>query len=64
MKRTTGTTKSAKVKHGQTRRIVYRPRRYDLVADPFDATVSAEAAPEPIFDRVTGPFAGAFEEDL
>ncbi len=48
-----------------TRRLVYRPRRYDLagLADPFDATVAIEpAAPEPVFDRVTGPF--ACDEDV
>ena len=55
--------RAAKAKRGQTRRIVYRPRRYDVVADPFVATSEAPA-PEPIFDRVTGPFAAFFEEDL
>jgi len=47
----------------KVRRIVYRPRRYDVGGAPFDATVTLEpGAPEPVFDRVTGPF--SFDEDL
>lgn len=55
---------SGKKRAAKVRRIVYRPKRYDVGGgDPFDATVTLDGgAPEPIFDRVTGPY--NFDGDL
>ncbi len=50
------------------RRLVYRPKRYDLGGgDPMFAPVALDRAapdvPEPIFDRVSGPYAGRASDE-